>query len=204
MTAEDAPQNRVGTAGAVLAGGGGRRIGGDKAIVLLERRPLLQWVIDALTPIVDQVAVVAKTETLLPALDPDVLLWLEAEKDFHPLNGIVHALNCASERPVLVVAGDMPLLTRDVLDRLSVPPPPGSHGRVARVNGRLQPLCGRYEPSVLARLVDFESGARVTEAILALDVEIEDFDDPLPFFNVNAPEDVLTAGAELLERSAAD
>lgn len=204
MRLEDAPGNRLGTVGAVLAGGAGRRIGGDKAIVVLEGRPLVQWVVGVIKPLTDDVAIVAKPDTLLPELGADIEIWLEPEADFHPLNGVVHALSRANERAVLVVAADMPLMSKAVIERLLRPAPAGSHGRVARVDGRLQPLCARYEPSALERLESFEPGARATDTILALGVEIEDFEDPLPFFNVNAPEDLLTAGAELSKRSAAD
>jgi molybdopterin-guanine dinucleotide biosynthesis protein A len=187
-----------------LAGGAGRRIGGDKAVVALAGRPLVQWVIDAVSPVTGTVAVVAKTGTLLPHLDPGVSLWLETEPDFHPLLGVVHALTCARGRPVLVVAGDMPLLTTEVLTRLAEPSTPGSNGRIASVDGRLQPLCARYEPGALAALSDFDRNARTTDTALALGVDIVEFDDALPFFNINAPEDLLTAGAELKRRSTAD
>jgi molybdopterin-guanine dinucleotide biosynthesis protein A len=202
VSAEQARGNRVGTVGAILAGGAGRRIGGDKAAVGVEGRPLVQWVVDAITPVADDVAVIAKRDTLLPALAPEVSLWLEPDSEYHPLLGIVHALDCAQGRAILAVAADMPLITSAVLNRLNAPS--DGTGRVARVDGRLQPLCARYEPSVLALLRGFEQNARATDVVLDLGLEIIDFDDPLPFFNVNAPEDLLTAGAELKRRSAAD
>jgi molybdopterin-guanine dinucleotide biosynthesis protein A len=201
VTPEDSPENRVGTVGAVLAGGAGRRIGGDKAVVALEGRPLLQWAIDALWPVVDELAVVAKPDTLLPQLDANIALWLESDEGFHPLVGVVHALRCAAGRPVVVIAADMPLLTEGVLRRLAAPAPAGRYGRVARADGRLQPLCARYEASALGALSNFDGDAPATDTVLALGVEVEEFDDALPFFNVNAPEDLLSAGAELRARS---
>jgi len=63
--------------GAVLAGGEGRRIGGDKAIVELEGRPLVSYPLEALHEVCDRVAVVAKRQTLLPPLEGAVELWLE-------------------------------------------------------------------------------------------------------------------------------
>lgn len=185
----------------MLAGGAGRRIGGDKAIIVVEGRPLVQWVIDAIAPVTQDVAVVAKVDTLLPQLAPEIALWLETDADFHPLLGVVHALRCAPGA-ILAVAADMPLLTTEVLAQINEPSE--SNGRVARVDGRLQPLCARYEASALEQLEGFERDARATDVVLALGVEVIDFDDPLPFFNVNAPEDLLTAGAELKRRSAAD
>ena len=190
----------------MLAGGAGRRIGGDKAAVAVEGRPLVQWAIDVVTPVTEDVAVVAKTDTVLPQLGPEITLWLEPDTDFHPLLGLVHALTCAQGRAIVAVAADMPLLTEDVLRLLAQPSIAGANGRVARADGHLQPLCARYEPTALAKLENFDRNAQATDTVLALGVEVIDFDDPLPFFNVNAPEDLLVAGAELKRRniSAAD
>src|SRR5439155_15648809 len=53
--------------GVVLAGGGGRRLGGaGKAGVELAGRPLLAWVLEALTGALDEVAVAAQPSTSLP------------------------------------------------------------------------------------------------------------------------------------------
>ena len=95
---------RRGCIGVVLAGGGGRRIGGDKAMVELEGRPLLHYPLACCAPCVDEVAVVAKQSTLLPSLDVEIAIWLEAEEPRHPLAGIVQALRCARGRPVVIVA----------------------------------------------------------------------------------------------------
>ena len=54
----------------------------------------------------------AKQSTILPGLDAEVAIWLEADEPRHPLAGIVHALRCAARTPVIVVAGDMPFVTR--------------------------------------------------------------------------------------------
>lgn len=194
------PPSELPPVGAVLAGGAGRRIGGDKAAVRLLGRPLVQWVIDAIEQVTSEVAVVAKPETKLPYLGSEIAIWHEPGERQHPLTGVVHALERAQGRAVLAVAADMPLITPAVLELLAVPCPDGSHGRIASLDGRAQPLCGRYEPSALGLLSGFDADVRTTDAVLAIGVEIEEFADPLPFFNVNAPEDLLTAGAELQKR----
>src|SRR4051794_41732182 len=52
--------------GVLLAGGLGRRIGGDKAVVELEGRPLALYGLEALHEACEQVVVVAKRDTMLP------------------------------------------------------------------------------------------------------------------------------------------
>ena len=135
--------------GAVLAGGSGRRIGGDKAMVELEGRPLLHYPLSVLRAVLDEVAVVAKQSTVLPGLDVEIAIWLEPEEPRHPLAGIVHALRCARGRPVVVVAGDMPFVTRGLVAALARERSRGAVAVVPRAGGRLQPLCARYEPRAL-------------------------------------------------------
>jgi molybdenum cofactor guanylyltransferase len=179
--------------GAVLAGGGGRRIGGDKAMVELEGRPLLHYPLSVLRAVLDEVAVVAKQSTVLPGLDVEVAIWLEAEEPRHPLAGIVHALRCARGRPVVVVAGDMPFVTRGLVAALSGG---GSWG----AGGRLQPLCARYEPRALGALAGSDLASSVGDVVGALGPRIVEWPDEEPFFSINGPEDILQAAALLSGR----
>jgi molybdopterin-guanine dinucleotide biosynthesis protein A len=191
---------RRGAIGVVLAGGDGRRIGGDKAMVELEGRALLLYPLAVLRAVLDEVAVVAKQSTILPALDPEVAIWLEADEPRHPLAGIVHALRCARGRPVVVVAGDMPFVTRGLVGALARERSHGAVAVVPRAGGRLQPLCARYDPRALTALAACDFGAPVRDVVAALSPRIVDWPDEEPFFNVNAPEDILQAAALLSGR----
>jgi molybdopterin-guanine dinucleotide biosynthesis protein A len=186
-----------GPIGVVLAGGVGRRIGGDKATVELEGRPLLLYPLATLRAAFSDVAVVAKHATLLPQLDPDVAIWLEADQHHHPLVGVLHALRCARGRPVVVVAADMPFVTRALVTALARERARGAPAVVPRAAGALQPLCARYDPPALAALTGFDRAARPQEVVAALGPRILTWPDDEPFFNVNAPEDLLQAAALL-------
>jgi molybdenum cofactor guanylyltransferase len=186
--------------GVVLAGGVGRRIGGDKAMVELEGRPLVLYPLAVLRSVLDEVVVVAKQSTILPPLDADVAIWLEADEPRHPLLGIVHALRCARGRPVIVVAGDMPFVTRGLVSALARERSHGAPVVVPRAAGHLQPLCARYDPRALTALAASDFGAPVTEVVAALSPRIVDWPDDEPFFNVNHPEDILQAAALLSGR----
>ena len=100
-----------GPIGVILAGGVGRRIGGSKAIVKLRGRPLIMYPLQALTLALGEVAVLAKPDTELPSLS-GVTIWIEPATPQHPLVGISHALALAGDRPVLVCAADLPLVSR--------------------------------------------------------------------------------------------
>jgi molybdopterin-guanine dinucleotide biosynthesis protein A len=179
--------------GVVLAGGRGRRLGGDKAIVELEGRALVHYPLEALHSVCDDVAVVAKRDTILPPLGGVADLWIEPDEPRHPLVGVAHALRLAAGRSILVVAVDLPLMDAATLRAIAEGDVGDAPVAVPRVHGRLQPLCALYTPRALAGLASFDVGARATDVVAALGVhEVEGLDETA-FFNVNAPEDVLQA-----------
>jgi molybdenum cofactor guanylyltransferase len=188
---------RRGAIGALLAGGDGRRIGGDKATIELAGRPLLLYPLAVVRATLDEVAVVAKTFSVLPPLDADVTIWLEPDAPRHPLAGVVHALMRARGRPVIVVAGDMPFVTRALVTALARERTRGAPAVVPRAAGSLRPLCARYEQSALAALTAFDPAAPAEETVAALRPRILDWPEEEPFFKVNRPEDLLQAAALL-------
>ena len=200
--------------GVVLAGGRGRRIGGDKAVVSLAGRPLLSYPIRAMLGVLDQVVVVAKPSTVLPALG-DVAVWEEPEQPSHPLVGIAEALRRADGGWVLVCAGDMPFVPVALLASLvslAAAASPGSATAgaggdpraapavvAASADGALQPLLGCYGPACLERLAaaarEAVAPARaVVEALAPLVVPVS---DPRALFNVNSAADLREAEALL-------
>jgi molybdopterin-guanine dinucleotide biosynthesis protein A len=188
----------AGTVGAVLAGGRGRRLGGaGKATLELAGRPLLEYPLAALRTVTDELTVVAKRDTALPSLDPDVTVWLEPDEPHHPLAGVVHALRCATGRPVLVCAADMPLVTPAVFARLLAAEPGDARAVVPLAGGRLQPVCALYLPQALDALDSFPPDARTTDVVEAMGIVVVKFDDGDTFFSANTPGDLARA-AELL------
>jgi molybdenum cofactor guanylyltransferase len=179
--------------GAVLAGGLGRRIGGDKAIVDLEGRPLVFYPLEALHEVCEQVAVVAKRDTMLPPLGGMAELWIEPDEPRHPLTGVEHALRLAAGRAVLVVPVDLPLVDGPTLRAIAATDPRGAAAVVPRVHGRLQPLCALYTPAALAGLAHFDPAAPATEVVQALGIREIEPPDAAAFLNVNRPEDLLQA-----------
>ncbi len=181
--------------GVVLAGGLGRRIGGDKATVALDGVALLQYPLRALAAVTAKQAVVAKRDTRLPELGDDVAVWLEPDEPRHPLTGVLHALRAARRRPVLCCAVDLPLLDAATLRRLLA----ADDGRracvVPRAEGRLEPLCAIWHPRARRRLLRLPASLAMGEVVAALDPLEVCFADARPFANVNAPEDLLTVRA---------
>ena len=151
--------------GAVLAGGTGSRIGGEKASVQLCGRPLIAYPIAAMREAGLDAVVVAKPDTRLPELDVPVVR--DASSVLHPLAGVIAALDHA-EGAVLVVGTDMPDIPPQLLRRLA-DADEDADVVVATVGGQLEPLCARYSPGArpaLARALADEAPLRATVAAL--------------------------------------
>jgi molybdopterin-guanine dinucleotide biosynthesis protein A len=187
--------------GVVLAGGAGRRLGGNKAAVKLAGRPLISYPLDALGRALGAVAVVAKPDSELPAL-PGVTVWIEPREPRHPLAGIVHALRCANGRPVVVCATDLPLVSEALIRSLAVADAGAAPAVLASADGRIQPTLGRYGSEALealARALEQPERA-LTEMVEALRPKLLEVSDAEELFNVNTPEDLLQARAGLERR----
>jgi molybdopterin-guanine dinucleotide biosynthesis protein A len=182
--------------GAVLAGGLGRRMGGRKALVELDGRPLVELPLAALRAAgIEEVAVVAKRDTVLP---PAITVWLEPDAPRHPLTGLLHALRTAG-RPVFACAADLALLDAATVLRVLAAVEPGDLAVVPEAGGHLQPLCAFYAPGALDVLLRCDTTTALKGAVEALNPRVLPFDDDTAFFNVNTPADLARA-AELLSR----
>jgi molybdopterin-guanine dinucleotide biosynthesis protein A len=175
--------------GAVLAGGRGVRIGGEKATVMLAGRPLISYPLAALQQVLDDVVVVAKASTALPELGVDV--WTEPEEPRHPLQGIVTALRAAGDRPVVICPCDLPLLSADTVRRLAQDAR-RAQAVIVRAAGTWQPLLGCYRPQALddlagmLRLHPDRSLQRAVGALVWLPVDVAEEE----LCNVNTPGEV--------------
>lgn len=177
--------------GVVLAGGRGRRIGGDKATVELRGIPLLHYPLRALAEVTPRQAVVAKAESVLPALPDGVLRWVEPDEPRHPLCGVVHALREAGGDAVLCCAVDLPLLDVATLRALLTAPADGRFCVVAKSGGQLQPLCALWRTEALPVLELLGPDVSMRGLVGALDPVVVTIADARVFTNVNVPEDLL-------------
>jgi molybdopterin-guanine dinucleotide biosynthesis protein A len=199
--------------GAVLAGGRGSRLGGNKAEIELAGRPLISYPLAAIAAAGLEAVVVAKPgerqspsrgsfRTYFVRKEPrdEVRVLEEAAEPRHPLCGIVAALRMG--RPVVAVACDLPFVVPGLIELLAEAPEPLV---VSTLDGRPQPLLARYEPSLLsdleAALEREEPLARTVESLgphLLGEDELARFGDPRRLlFNVNDRDDLREAEALL-------
>jgi len=171
--------------GVVLAGGAGKRMGRDKAEVVVADRPMISWIVGALEPVVDRVVVSGRTGGWEghPGL-PDF------EGAAGPLAGLAASLQLGE--PVLLVAVDQPWVRTATLANLA------SIGEtvVPIHNDVRQVTCAVYYPLVLDSvgqagslqgLMDLAPPLEVTEPVWRSWGE-----DGRSWFSVDRPEDVAT------------
>jgi molybdopterin-guanine dinucleotide biosynthesis protein A len=190
------------TGGVLLAGGLARRMGGgDKPLVEVAGRPLLDHVIRRLGPQVDALLLNVNGDPSrfaawsLPVA-PDPLPGNPG-----PLAGVLAGMEFFADRSIrwiVTVAADTPFIPTDLVRQLHAAR--GTHPiAVACSGGRTQPTVALYATQLAADLrAALEGGERKIDRWTARHGEgrAEWMDWPVdPFFNVNTPEDVARAEA---------
>jgi len=132
---------------AVLAGGASRRMGRPKAALPYGAGTLLDFQVAKLSPIFDEVFVVAKEPLISAGVAARVVL--DGVKEHAAIYGLARALEDARDR-IFVLAVDLPALTpvliREIGARgLETPAP----ALLPRADGRLQPLAGVWRRAAL-------------------------------------------------------
>lgn len=191
--------------GVILAGGEGRRMGADKALVPLAGRPLIAHVLDRLEPQVERVLISANGDAArFSAFGCPVV---EDAVPQGPLSGVLAALTVAAAMGAthLVSAPvDTPFLPGDLVPQLLfaaerspvglalASDPTGDHPATA-----IWPV--GLAPALAAFLASGE--AKVTRFTAAQGAAWAKFPDPCAFLNLNTPEDL--AAAEVLLKGTA-
>jgi molybdopterin-guanine dinucleotide biosynthesis protein A len=165
-------------AGALLTGGGSRRLGRDKHGLVAGGETLAQrsarLLLEVCTPVVE----VGPGVTSLPCVR-------EAPPGAGPLAALAAAAGAVGS-PLLLVAVDLPRMTASVLARLAGWPGDGTV--IPVVGGRSQLVCARYGPAAIERaavllaageraLRALEDGPDVTHAAGVFDADAAAFDD---------------------------
>jgi len=187
---------------AVLAGGEGKRLGMDKALLNIDGSPVLDRIILILRGIFPLILLVVQDEDspLAETADSQVRLVTDVIAGKGPLVGVYTAL-CNSPAPyVFIMACDMPYPS-PVLIRHLLAAAPGREAVVPRRGKYIEPLFAVYSRDIGDRIRTriAEGHLKIHELIQELDVLYVEEDeiaalDPRfrSFFNINTPEDLDT------------
>jgi len=190
--------------GVIQAGGKSTRMGGSpKALMRLGGRRLIERVLAALTPVVNEVLVVTNTPDLYAFMG--VPMVPDALPDHGSLGGIYSGLRAVAGEAALTVACDMPFLVPEVV-RLVAARAGEADVVIPRVGDQLETLHALYAKTCLPHMAEcLEAGRlritgffdRVRVAEIA-EGEVARFGDPaVIFMNVNTPSELARAEALL-------
>jgi molybdenum cofactor guanylyltransferase len=191
--------------GVVQAGGKSTRMGGQpKALIQLGGRSIVERVVAALTPVVDDLLVVTNTPELYAFLGLPMVA--DVYPDHGSLGGIYSGLRAAGEI-AFTVACDMPFLHPEIV-RLVVARAGEGDVVIPRVGEQLETMHAAYGKACLPpieerlragrlKIVGFFDSVRVVEIGEA---EVARFRDPaVAFMNVNTPDELERARALVAE-----
>lgn len=159
----------------IVAGGRSRRLGRDKPLVEIGGRTVLSRILEATAHIADVVLAVREVSLFRRALAAEgweadaqrvarppgsvalrsrtgraLLLVPDPVPDLGPLAGVASGLDAAHGAICVVLAGDLPFVTPDLVDRLSreLESDAEPDAVVPHARGRAQPLCAAYRREV--------------------------------------------------------
>jgi len=124
----------------ILAGGEGKRVGGvDKGLLEYKNQPLIEHVIEAISPQVDDIVISANRNIARYKNYSDKVISDKSAQYLGPLAGISAALTHCAHDLVLVVPCDTPFLPSDIITKFL------SHRvdsllYIAASNNKLQPV----------------------------------------------------------------
>lgn len=169
--------------GIVLAGGKSSRFGSDKAFSVYRGKTLIDYSIEALRPVCNQLVISGKNKKLsllgYPMIQDNFL-------DAGPLAGMEAAMKAFPSDCYLIASCDVPniqsQLYRSMLERIGK-----ADAIVIQHDGRLHPLIGIYKNScypIILKLLEARQ-FKVRNLVEQLVIEIYELPKALPFSNIN-------------------
>jgi len=196
--------------GAVLAGGRGRRIGGDKPSLELGDRTLVRRVVAALRSAQLEVALVLRPGQPVPLTAHTIAVVRDEIENAGPMGGLQALLRWLPVEWALVTACDQPFLAPRLLRGLLRERKDGFQAICTRPGGLREPLPGLYHRSVLPAIDRaLERGERSLGDLLpSLRLRevprhvVEQWDPSLAsFLNINTPTELERARALIASQS---
>lgn len=177
----------------ILAGGKANRMGGnDKGLVTLAGRPMIEYIIDAILPQVDEIVINANRN--IETYAGYGFRIIQDSFDYAgPLAGIAAGIEAAATDLVLTVPCDSPWPPEDLAARLQQQLRQDSAMVcVAHDGARMQPVFALFRREILPKIYSFlNAGDRKLQLWLQQqESTIADFSDrPEAFINVNTPKE---------------
>ncbi len=181
--------------GVILAGGQARRMGGeDKGLVMLNDKPMIEYIIAALKPQTSKLIINANRNCNIYSQYGLAIVEDDLSGYCGPLSGISSALQAIETDYLVTAPCDTPFITHDLVERLAQALEDNQADLSVAHNGeRIQPVFCMLKKSLRESLNKYlASGERKIDRWFEQHhYAIADFSDvPETFDNINTPEDV--------------
>ena len=188
--------------GVILAGGKSRRMdGNDKGLLSLNNRAMIEYVIESLSPQVDEVLINANRNLDDYGRFGHTVITDQIKGHVGPLAGMAAAIQACDSEYILSTPCDGPWVPADLVERLfSQLEKEGASLSTAHDGERLQPVFALIHRKLLPSILNYlESGERrLGYWVKQQNPALTDFSDqPELFFNVNSPAELEAAEAHL-------
>ncbi len=191
--------------GIILAGGKSTRMGENKSLLLLNRKTVIEGVVDLMQSIFNDVIIITNTPEEYYFIN--IPMYQDIYEYKGPLAGIHSGLYHSSTVDNFIISCDIPLMNKEMISKI-VDYKTDKPITVCKADGFIQQLAGRYSKSVLPVAEDFLNTSkeelrnqnqtkRKCKVLSLLDevgseiIEAEKLDiyHKYLFYNMNRPED---------------
>ena len=189
--------------GMILAGGKSSRMGEDKSFILFSGKPLIENLIDKLSPLFEDLIIITNQPHLYRKYG------IKTQRDILPgrgsLGGMYTGLLFSKNMYNFIVACDMPFLNQDLVEYI-LKESNGYDVVVPERNGKFQPLCAVYSKNCIRPIETklSRNNLKITDFFQYVQVktitekEIGKLDpQQLCFVNINTPQDYQRFGGDL-------
>ena len=181
--------------GIILAGGKSSRMKTEKGLVLYKEKPLIQYTIDVLNQVCDQVLISSNTISY----DHFGYKIIKDEiRDIGPVGGIHASLNASATDDNIILSCDTPFISVDYLHYLLQNKEDAMVAVPWFGNDKYEPISAYYHKGFASRLAGFieEANYKLPEIYqqiplkkLIMDNTLDFYHDKL-FYNINSQEDI--------------
>jgi len=168
--------------------------GQDKGLIQLARKPMIEYVLNAIKPQVDDIIINANRNQKVYGKYGFTVVADQIEGYCGPLAGMASGLQASKTPFVVTVPCDSPLIPDDLVQKLySTLQDEDAEICTALSNGRLQPVFTLMKSEVLSSMLDFlNNGERKIDKWFEQHrLAIADFSEqPETFININSAEEL--------------
>lgn len=197
--------------GVILAGGKSRRMGVNKALLVIDGATIIERVVRTIEQVLSEIILVTGDLDSMSGLEPG-MTPIRVVDDIHPgvgaLGGLHSGLYHAAEDLVFVCACDMPFINPELVKYI-IDAAEGFDAAVPVIGDNYEPLMAAYSKGCVESIEkQIKLGKKQIKSFFG-DVRLKEIPeadlrkidrDLLSLFNINSPEDLSAARRILAER----